>query len=366
MGAACVWGAACFGIWLYVGNRYILGWASSAAKHGTMVLLAVGFAWFSYRASVRYRRRWLLLPLTLVLLFSVGEIHRAVLRYAYRIEQSAEPSYLDLARVDPFTTTDLQVAHHVLKISGSDERLKVVQLTDLHFSSRLPWDYYRSIVERTNEAQADIVVLTGDYVSKRDSVALLEHWLEQPLRAKYGVYAVLGNHDYWAGASEVVRQLLERAHIHVLSGLCSRLEGAAAPDWLICGTEWPWGPDFVDDPLHPTDRVLVLSHTPDNIYDLRGRGKVVFSGHTHGGQWRIPGVGALVVPSKFGRRFDRGHFSVDGTELFVSAGLGADFPPLRVYCRPELLVVDIESGNTTPGIAQNQVVSTEVALGFGH
>jgi predicted MPP superfamily phosphohydrolase len=111
----------------------------------------------------------------------------------------------------------------------------------------------------------------------------------------------------------------------------------------------------VDDPLHPTERVLVLSHTPDNIYALRGRAKVVFSGHTHGGQWRIPGVGALVVPSKFGRRFDRGHFSVDGTELFVSAGLGADFPPVRVYCQPELLVVDLESVNAVESIAQRQI-----------
>lgn len=322
-----------------------------------MVLLALGLGWFSCWASVRYGRRWLLLPLSLVLLFSAGEVHRAVLRSDYRLEDVSEPLRSGVTYAGPFTTTDLQVVHHNLMVSGSDERLKVVQLTDLHFSSRLPWDYYRSIVDRTNAAQADIIVMTGDYVSKLESVALLERWLAQPLRAKYGAYAVLGNHDYWAGASDVVRQLLERANIHVLSGLCTRLEGAAPPDWLICGTEWPWGPDFVDDPLHPTERVLVLSHTPDNIYALRGRAKVVFSGHTHGGQWRIPGIGALVVPSKFGRRFDRGHFSVDGTELFVSAGLGADFPPVRVFCRPELLVVDIEAGSTVPRIAQNLVGS---------
>lgn len=226
MGALCVWGAACFGIWLYVGNRYVLGWPSSVLKHATMVLLALGLGWVSCWASVRYRRRWLLLPLSLVLLFSIGEVHRAMLRRAYQLEQVTASSHWDVVRPNPFTTTDLQVVHHSLKAAGSSgEELKVVQLTDLHFSSALPWDYYRSIVERTNAVQADIVVLTGDYVSKLESVPLLERWLEHPLRAKHGVFAVLGNHDYWAGASDVVRQLLERANIHVLSGLCARLEG---------------------------------------------------------------------------------------------------------------------------------------------
>lgn len=319
-----------------------------------MALLAIVLALLVRAAMQSQQRRWSWLALTLVASFSVGEVHRAVLRRAYRVEDATESSrqFATLAR--PFTTTDLQVVHHVLRLPSSNERLRIVQLTDLHLNSVLPWDYYRSIVERTNAADADIVVLTGDYVSKYESVALLARWLEFPLHSKYGVYAVLGNHDYWAGASEVVRQLFERAGIHVLSGLCARLDGAAHPDWLICGTEWPWGPDFVDEPLGPSDKVLVLSHTPDNIYALHGRASVVLSGHNHGGQWRIPGIGALVVPSKYGRRFDRGHFSVDGTELFVSAGLGADFPPLRVYCPPELTVLDIEPYESSNGrIAYN-------------
>lgn len=357
LGKICIWGAACFGLWLYLGNRYVLAWPNCLVKHGTMVLLALGFGWFSSRAAVRYERRSLLLPLILILSFSIGEVHRAILRHAYRLEDASEDSRSEVPLSRPFTTTDLQVTRHILRAPASEDRLRVVQLTDLHFSSALPWDYYRSIVDRTNAAEADIVVLTGDYVSKLESVPLLERWLEEPLRARYGVYAVLGNHDYWAGVSDRVRQLLERANIHVLSGLCTQLQGVAPPDWLICGTEAPWGPDFVDAPQRSKDKVLVLSHTPDNIYSLRSRARVVFSGHNHGGQWRIPGVGALIVPSNYGRRFDRGHFTVEGTELFVSAGLGADFPPLRLYCRPELLIVDIDSRETDSGIDRIEIAA---------
>jgi uncharacterized protein len=87
--------------------------------------------------------------------------------------------------------------------------------------------------------------------------------------------------------------------------------------------------------------VLMLSHTPDNVYDLGDLGAdAVFAGHTHGGQIRLPGLGALIVPSRYGRRFDRGHFVVDDTHLFVSAGIGADAPALRLWCPPEIVVVD--------------------------
>jgi predicted MPP superfamily phosphohydrolase len=87
---------------------------------------------------------------------------------------------------------------------------------------------------------------------------------------------------------------------------------------------------------------LVLSHTPDNVYALAEQGATaVFAGHTHGGQMRVPWLGPLIVPSRYGRRFDRGHFDVEGTHLYVSAGVGADAPPLRLWCPPDLVVVDL-------------------------
>lgn len=68
----------------------------------------------------------------------------------------------------------------------------------------------------------------------------------------------------------------------------------------------------------------------------------MFAGHYHGGQLRLLGIGALVIPSLFGRRFDFGHFKVNRTDLFVSSGVGVDRPSLRLFCSPEILVVDLK------------------------
>ena len=93
----------------------------------------------------------------------------------------------------------------------------------------------------------------------------------------------------------------------------------------------------------PSDMpTIVLSHTPDNVYALQALGvDAVFAGHTHGGQMRLPFLGAIIVPSRYGRRFDRGHFVVGKTHLFVSTGVGADEPAFRLWCPPDLVAVDL-------------------------
>jgi hypothetical protein len=87
---------------------------------------------------------------------------------------------------------------------------------------------------------------------------------------------------------------------------------------------------------------LVLTHTADNVYKLSQENvDVVLAGHYHAGQIRLPGLGSLVVPSVFGRRLDHGHFLVGHTHLFVTAGVGADAPALRLYCPPDFFVIDL-------------------------
>jgi predicted MPP superfamily phosphohydrolase len=176
-------------------------------------------------------------------------------------------------------------------------------------------------------------------VSRIESVPLLAEIFAGRLHPRFGVYAVLGNHDFWT-APDAVRRTLSAAGVTLLGTGCAQL-----PESLgriaVCGTEAPWGPKR-DASLPAGGLSLVLSHTPDNIYELATLGaSVVFSGHTHGGQLRLPGLGALIIPSRYGRRFDEGHFLVGSTHLFVSSGLGADEPALRVYCRPDVIIVDL-------------------------
>ncbi len=87
---------------------------------------------------------------------------------------------------------------------------------------------------------------------------------------------------------------------------------------------------------------VVLSHTPDTRYRLSAcSADLMFSGHYHAGQIRAPMFGPIVVPSIYGRRFDHGHFVVNGTHLFVASGIGAANPPVRIYCQPDIFVVDL-------------------------
>ncbi len=218
------------------------------------------------------------------------------------------------------------------------KRLRVAQISDFHITAELPQAYFESALASVVATDPDLILLTGDYVSRLENLPLLAQLLPGRLHARFGVFAVRGNHDFWT-APEVVRETLSSAGITLVSAACVRLP-AAIGRVAVCGTEAPWGPTLAT-PLASGDLSLVMSHTPDNIYDLSALGaSVVFSGHTHGGQGRVPGFGALIIPSRYGRVFDEGHFRVGNTDLFVSAGIGADTPPLRVYCDPDVIVVD--------------------------
>ncbi len=359
-----IWLAAGVGLLLYLSNRIIFHWSNNATKNATTVLLSVGMFLLARLAMANQRRAlWRVAPVVLLCSFTVGELHRVWLRQKYRghAEDVGEVAAINWQR--PWTTTDLVVRRHAVNLPQEMGHLRIVHLTDLHITPSIPWAYFQSIVERTNVEAPDVVVMTGDFLSKASYLPLLRRWLALPLRARLGVYAVLGNHEYWAGADREVRQALTLANVRVLSGTCQRLSGGGADHVVLCGTEWPWGKDFDVPPLTAGDFVVALSHTPDNIYALRGRAHAVFAGHNHGGQWRIPGIGALAVPSVYGRRFDLGDFFVDGTELFVSAGVGADYPPLRLSCSPELLLVDFVA-HPIAGVAVAKGLEGDRALGF--
>jgi hypothetical protein len=254
------------------------------------------------------------------------------------------------------TTTDLALLHYEITCPGWKGRdLRIAHVSDFHANHHLPLAYYESAMQRVAEAQPDLVFHTGDFVSKREFAPLLPRFLSLA-KGQLGTIAVLGNHDYWASGSEVA-EVVSSAGVTWLGNGCLRLmvEAGAGrrknglPDEAtavgaplrVCGCEEPWASG---EWLPPKEDVLtlVLTHTPDNIFKLSGPAVgAVFAGHYHAGQIRVPGLGSLVVPSAYGRLFDHGHFIVNGTHLFVTAGVGAAVPPFRVYCKPDVFIVDI-------------------------
>ncbi len=334
---------AALGTWAFLVNRWTIHWVDGSAKTLMTAGLGLGLAavagaplWFGWRRTANQ------LALGVLLLFSAGELRRFVLRSEYRADP-AEPE--DAASwLRPVTTTELELRRFEAPLPKlSVPRLRVAHVSDLHVGEDLPFSYFERISAALRSEQPDLIVLTGDYVSKRERLPLLERFLHGLARPRYGSFAVLGNHDHWTGAPDRVTAALAGAGVEVLRGTCKTVALAPGARIRICGTEAPWGPALAADPADRSHDLptLVLSHTPDNVYDLAElEAEAVFAGHTHGGQIRLPVLGALIIPSRYGRRFDRGHFVVSGTHLFVSAGVGADAPPLRLWCPPELVLVD--------------------------
>ena len=321
--------------------EHSLVWAESTRRYSFLVAVLASLSGGAIFAAHHLRSGPLRLLPWVILLVALGhEGLDQLLRYRYAGSAPVHSVGVEASLWRPITTTDLvlhffELPEPALRV----KRLRVAQISDLHISARLPKAYFEAALDSVAAQDPDLIFITGDTVSDRDDLPLLAEVLAGRVHARYGVFAVLGNHDFWT-APEAVRQTLRAAGIALVSSSCVRLPeevGRVA----VCGSEAPWGPKL-EKALAANDLSLVLTHTPDNIYDLSAQGaSVVFAGHTHGGQGRVPGLGAVIVPSRYGRRFDEGHFRVGATNLFVSAGLGAYHPPLRIYCRPDVLVIDL-------------------------
>lgn len=215
--------------------------------------------------------------------------------------------------------------------------LRVVQLSDFH-RSRMTWDRrLRQAVEIANAECPDLLLLTGDFVTRDPAdIDPCGHILA-PLRASLGCFAVLGNHDVTAGASAVER-MLTRLGVEVLTNRAVRLENGL---WIVGLEDNRHGrPDvhraFRD--IRADEPSLVMSHNPVGVELVAHRDCVVFSGHTHGGQIRLPLLTEREVRRIGAKHYRAGWFTVDRAQLYVNRGLGQVGLPFRFLCRPEISV----------------------------
>jgi predicted MPP superfamily phosphohydrolase len=333
--------AAALCLFLLLLNRRLILIEDSAYKKPlialTFAVLMISSSALGYVAGFSL---WVLLPLLVLVGIAVGEVRRAVIRYRFRGSPPVSRENVNVSLTRPFTTTALQVAHYEVdcpQLKG--DGFTVAHISDLHVTDDLPYDYYVAAMKRVNEAQPDLIFMTGDFVTQVEFVPLLPGILKVA-KGRCGVFAILGNHDYWADANSVA-EAIRSADVALLYNGCQRIPVGDGDEILICGYEAPWNKSRWQMPVITDDEVvLALTHTADNIYRLSRAGvTATFAGHYHGGQIRIPFLSSVVVPSKYGRRFDHGHFIVDGTHLFVTSGIGAAMPPLRIYCQPDIFVV---------------------------
>lgn len=246
---------------------------------------------------------------------------------------------------------------------------RIAMISDIHGGSNgASAENIRRVVEITNAEDPDVIVLLGDYVSQgltRQPVH--ERPLRMPmsevadnlagLRARHGVFAVLGNHDGWYGDAEVAAELgrvgyrvLQNEVISIQrNGASMRLLGLK--DHLKLDS-WRAFDSTVRSTIarYPKDgQIVVLEHSPDILYilnywkNLNPDLKLMLAGHTHGGQVWLPVVGAPVVPSSVGQRYAQGHVEEEGVHMFVTSGVGTSILPFRFMVPPEVAVVTIRA-----------------------
>lgn len=227
---------------------------------------------------------------------------------------------------------------------------KIVALSDLHVGSpHITLDKVRTIVARANEQQPDLIVLLGDYVIQDvigGGFIEPETFVEElkSLQAPLGVYAVLGNHDWWLDAERVTRAF-ERVGIRVLTNQAVPLERNGQRLWLAGIADYFTHRDDIAKTMRDittSDPILALTHTPDIFRKLPPQIILTLAGHTHGGQVYLPLLGRPVVPSDFGEKYAIGYVEEGPRRLFVTTGIGTSIFPIRFRVPPEVAVLTIK------------------------
>lgn len=227
---------------------------------------------------------------------------------------------------------------------------RLVQLSDLHMAEgkQLTPDHVTRIVARVNRLRPDAIAVTGDFVSQVDAVSRDGIARLSALRAPDGIFAVPGNHDYWHGL-DAVYQAVQRAGLQWLINTHHLIQRNGAT-LAIAGVDDAWeGKPDLEGALRgiATDTpVILLAHAPNfadiSVHDQRVA--LQLSGHSHGGQVRIPGFGPLALPDQ-AWRFPIGLYRIrSGTRngramwVYTNRGLGLAEIKVRFYCRPEVTI----------------------------
>lgn len=225
--------------------------------------------------------------------------------------------------------------------------LRLVFASDFHAGPSTHPSHLARVCKTLNALEPDLLLLGGDFacLSARDTDALAEGL--GTVRARLGTFAVLGNHDLWAGA-DIVRGQLEQSGVQVLVNARIPLPHPYG-DVSVIG---------LDDPIEGSpdaDRAfegagqhrILLMHAPGGLLSVGDRPfSLALAGHTHGGQIALPGGTPVVVPSgALSRRYAYGRFAIgQGRTLLVSRGVGYSTIPLRIFCPPEAIVCELSFG----------------------
>ena len=273
-----------------------------------------------------------LLKMLLFFLIVLSIACLSIVGYAFFIE----PYWLEVVHV-PIETARLPEA-----FVGTT----IVQISDFHLGNSNNQAKVHAAIDQVLALKPDLILLTGDFVSSLDSgeAQVLQAEVAR-LSAPLGVYAILGNHDWWSDA-ETVADALERAHVTLLDNSNVVFEKGAARLYLAGLEDIYFNPDLPRTlaGIPPDASVILMAHEPDQA-EMSVTDERIFlqiSGHTHGGQIRPFFVKNPIALPLYGRKYESGFFRVGLLQLYVNRGIGVTLPPLRLFCRPEITLFTFE------------------------
>lgn len=249
-----------------------------------------------------------------------------------------------VALTEPFMLTIERQEIFLPRLPRKLDGLRIVHLSDFHYGPLVNPKHLERAVRAANDLRPDLIALTGDYISQDRAYAAPCAEVVGKLRARYGVYAVLGNHDHWTDAA-LIADLFRLEGIRVLINEGSRMDLKGETFWLAGVDDTMVGLEDLSMAMagaQDGEFKLLLAHNP-TILRRAARNDIdlVLSGHTHGGQvtWRSE-------KSRSGRprrRMLRGLGRRGNTQIYVTRGLGTVVLPIRYGCPPEISVLELRS-----------------------
>jgi predicted MPP superfamily phosphohydrolase len=273
--------------------------------------------------------------------------HRRRLRQDGRPLQLIKSALGEMARValsEPFMIMVERQEIFLRRLPKTLDGFRIVHLSDLHYGPMVDPRHLQRAIDIANELRPDMIALTGDYISQERDFAAPCAELVGQLRASYGVYGVLGNHDHWTDA-KLIADLFQAEGIRMLVNQGVRIDAQTEAFWLAGVDDTMVGLEDLSLSLagaRDNEFKLLLAHNP-TILRRAARADVdlVLSGHTHGGQVTLrPEKNRSGRPR---RRMLRGLGRRANTQIYVTRGLGTVVLPIRYGCPPEVSLLELRS-----------------------
>lgn len=264
--------------------------------------------------------------------------------------------FLSVAYAYLIEPTRLEIRQKTIKVPNWSAKLngfKIVAISDIHGGSNdVTEAKLRELVSTANAQNPDLIVLLGDYISEqrrnKKELRMPVETIADNLRgfqAKYGVFAVIGNHDHWHNQSKITREF-EQVGIKVLE---NEIEPIQVGDETVnvWGIEDYWKrhrvPTDVLENIDNKENIIAMTHNPDSLLKTPDVITLMLAGHSHGGQVNLPVLG--VIHHVTDPRFTAGEVEADGKKVFVTTGIGCSGPQIRFRVPPEIAVITLNAKN---------------------